>query len=995
VPKHVLSQVPIFEGDDQSFWPWSSKFQKHMQGVSVHVAEMVSVVLADPAKAKRDFPYDEARAKAAEDLEEPDTPISDSEEDEESDASQRGRQRPQTKKEDHKQPEDWDKMTVEQKKEWKEKEARKKKRLSRRQHTRRKTAIRKEKKYYERMKTLQLCLSVAFSKDNVSNFLRTQKTKGPIEELTAVRDQWGCISGAGRYMLEEEFERTRPRASERYVDWLNEFLAKKIQLESLRGTPFSDEEAKRKLFKKLRYHPAFGDKFQVDHYDLPARLRPNFSELCEASKERWKMWEEKERRNRFRERKAQIRKHNDKKSRDGKQQQETNLLMDSKGKRGDNKPGPKTAPNWTLKVTCFGCDAKGHTMRYCPVISEKFRKEGKMKRNQTEDKTTEQEKNEQKNNYKNKKKPFYKKKKALTLITTDNDKNEDEQSDSDTNVALIHMGNTYDKSDDDEEERERDNEQTSSRHHKSTSPQALLNDTKTTPRVGNRRSESGEGREVRLVSATLRGPSSLRGEGKEERLVSATSRCSPVTPNPNETPLRLESSYGVTPDTKCAGTNRRKKPCNVSVEKSKGKGAYQNHAKRLSYARYCGYHATQDPDYPELDLSVSPVLRPPKSPYYPDERGLKAAALEKSPKISQRLVFGEFETLRDTKISTSPQVSQNIPQPPHERKFSKHNPFSSQRTGQNREGREESGVDEGEQRLGPTSVSKFGNQIGPTSQQLQISSSRPITALPPTQTTNTQLINPHVITFKDINEIAKTLMNECVRAMNGEVMRVVSGELEKDDFLTDIVRAIEGVYLERAVRQSPITTPPQLTEEGEGEGRGVSEGELETETETEGETEHVLIHVRKRVMKKRDMTVQDSGASTDISCREDRLTDVDEIDPVELLTGNGERELSKSGRARLTVIDGKGRPRAVEKKMLLDTTLPVSIVSTGQMDHRHNRSVIHQNGQLVILKHPIHINESDILVRGRLTKSMIYRWDDEYDEPLKVNERYDPFATRG
>jgi len=76
--------------------------------------------------------------------------------------------------------------------------------------------------------------------------------------------------------------------------------------------------------------------------------------------------------------------------------------------------------------------------------------------------------------------------------------------------------------------------------------------------------------------------------------------------------------------------------------------------------------------------------------------------------------------------------------------------------------------------------------------------------------------------------------------------------------------------------------------------------------------------------------------------------------------------------------------------MLLDTRLPVNIASTGRMDHIHHRSVIHQNGQLVILRRPVSIDENDVLVRGRLMSTLLYRWDDEFDTPLNINQRYAP-----
>jgi hypothetical protein len=158
---------------------------------------------------------------------------------------------------------------------------------------------------------------------------------------------------------------------------------------------------------------------------------------------------------------------------------------------------------------------------------------------------------------------------------------------------------------------------------------------------------------------------------------------------------------------------------------------------------------------------------------------------------------------------------------------------------------------------------------------------------------------------------------------------------------------------------------------------------------------HLLVvsEVSKRSKKER-LIVQDSGASRDIACTSKILRKVRETDPVSLITGNGECEITRMGVANLTRIDGNGKPVLVQKDMLLDTRVPANIVSTGNMDYVHHRAIVHQNGQMVILKYPIPIRERDILVRGRLTSGMLYRWDDEYDKPLNVNSRYDPKTTK-
>ena len=176
----------------------------------------------------------------------------------------------------------------------------------------------------------------------------------------------------------------------------------------------------------------------------------------------------------------------------------------------------------------------------------------------------------------------------------------------------------------------------------------------------------------------------------------------------------------------------------------------------------------------------------------------------------------------------------------------------------------------------------------------------------------------------------------------------------------------------------------------EEEGKKAKEKEKEKAKESEKPKDHNLMVVDGKKNKKERMIVQDSGSSRDIACSTAILGNLRDIAPVSLITGNGESVVNQKGDARLTRIDGNGKPVLVKKEMLYDPRVPVNIVSTGSMDHIHHRSVIHQNGQLLILKHPIRIKESDVIVRGRMTPGMLYRWDTEFDKPLNINERFDP-----
>ena len=68
----------------------------------------------------------------------------------------------------------------------------------------------------------------------------------------------------------------------------------------------------------------------------------------------------------------------------------------------------------------------------------------------------------------------------------------------------------------------------------------------------------------------------------------------------------------------------------------------------------------------------------------------------------------------------------------------------------------------------------------------------------PATPTPTNLTTPPVITFKDIFNIAQQLTSSCIRGSDGNLMRVSDEKLVHDEFLTDVVRAIEGVYVSHA-----------------------------------------------------------------------------------------------------------------------------------------------------------------------------------------------------
>ena len=240
--------------------------------------------------------------------------------------------------------------------------------------------------------------------------------------------------------------------------------------------------------------------------------------------------------------------------------------------------------------------------------------------------------------------------------------------------------------------------------------------------------------------------------------------------------------------------------------------------------------------------------------------------------------------------------------------------------------------------------------------------------------------------------VPPSLLPERVREMT-RTRRDIDGTLSTED--GDESRENEGDHtrgsteerVEDAIAQYSYQAYRQFREETDGMHLAQYEKEKEEETP---DSDHNLMVAEEKKRRRERTIVQDSGSSRDIACTTAILRDVKETEPVSLITGNGESVVNKKGQARLTRVDGSGKPVLVKKEMLYDPNVPVNIVSTGHMDHVHHRSIIHQNGQLLILKHPIKVDEDDVIVRGRLTPGLLYRWDTEHDTPLDINERFYP-----
>jgi len=1022
--KQTVNAIPVLDGSVPRLYPdFKYKLEGYAEGISAWHGEVVKLAFTNPASAKTKYPYDHVKAMELEDRDYPDDPESEdtpdseteSEKEEEDDKDAQGQRivtkRPSTRKPSPK-PHNWNTMKNEDKEKWKEKQAKKLKREKRRQskkaHSIRVKIIHKEKKHYERMRVLQLVLSVAFSHPLVVQYLRTKTVKNPIDMIEHVRGKFGSVVGVHKHLLADRFDHTYPKPGQNVDGWINSYLALKTEVESQRSNPFEVDELTRKLLTRLAKHPAFGNSYRENYYSLPASLRPTHDDIIESARETWALWKRNDSYNTGR--KKNEREKNDKGTRD------SNLMLGDKGDVGGEGGKPfnklKKQKEWWLKVTCFACEKVGHTKKYCPSNKKKADKPKKEKKKKEEKKKEKSDK-------------------EVAFLRQDGGASERGGTDSDSDALLMFMGGDTEKTGEtpDEDSGGVRASEARARPEESQPERGARPPPSTLHSWGGgseARAEPKESQSERGVHPLARG-SRVRGSPQptisqsQSRQLSRVSTplqtLSNTTPNPAPNPpLNLFSYSREHPrSAQCQGKNKTKQPCNISLQWDRV-GVNAQQAKRLIFARFCGFHAKkQDDEYPWIDLSVSPQDRPPKSPYYPDEIGLRIAAEERQAVKPQNLTHAFASDTKEARVGRAGANTHNTHAscrvvPPvaaittpsnqntehdeeedgkgdiegsrcsHEVYFdcaikAAVEPVRGERDKMSTPPHSSLDTYDGHGR--PTPVGLPSVFAGTDEAKKEASSTVPAPPQsgpqPPTPTRH-----PPIMSLRDIAQLAQQLSTTCIRGEYGEVRRVSEGELVEDEFLTDVVRAIEGVYSSHATR---INTPPG--------------GPTTTNTTKTTHKDFTFVIDSEKKRDRKSTIVQDSGSSRDIACDPDVLYDVRSVTPVSLITGNGECQIAQEGTARVTRINGQGKPIMVSRPMLLDTRLPVNIASTGRMDHIHHRSIIHQNGQMVILKDPIRINEKDVLVRGRLMSTLLYRWDDEKDEPLDVNVRYVPPGRDG
>ena len=151
----------------------------------------------------------------------------------------------------------------------------------------------------------------------------------------------------------------------------------------------------------------------------------------------------------------------------------------------------------------------------------------------------------------------------------------------------------------------------------------------------------------------------------------------------------------------------------------------------------------------------------------------------------------------------------------------------------------------------------------------------------------------------------------------------------------------------------------------------------------------LLVMAHKKLTKSKHI-YQDSGATQYVCHDESMMSEMKKVAKVSFSTGNGTREIERAGKMCLPRVDGRGGVHVLCKNAYYDPLMPINVAPTGPMDHYYDRAVLHQNGQMFILKGALPVKEADILVRGRLTKALLYRWDTNKDSKLDVNRRYTP-----
>jgi len=666
--RQIISHAPVYNAKPEDLQTFYYQLEEYSAGINTTLGDMVSDAFKDSKAARTKYGYDRDRMRKAEEADEPREPIdphtpdlSDDDSTSSSTSSSQPRvlaSRKARAEEKIEKPKGWSSMSDDAKRQWEETARRRLRRSATRKERDIYSAVKKlhriEQAYLQRCRMFQLLIATAFSNPKVVEFLRSKNIHDPFEKVGAVKEKYGQISGAAMYVLVKRFKENRPTPTTDMDTYLTKHQLKKRWIETVRNSAFSEDEAVNDLLEKLSIHPAFGSSYINEHFKVGRGKRQTHDEIVESAREVYVLWRAKNRRSVTYTRKKE---------------QNTNLLMEEeqseerkdkrkKGKNRERGPGEgEDGQEWWLTATCYNCMQVGHIKRNCPKLAPTPNNSSN---------TNSKHKNHQRKSHKTKGSKTSKRGgKGVALLRGEvgsegeegeQSEEEDSEGEEDEEFGLIFKENSEDT---DEEEGGGEDEHEEKEESENEEPSGLPNLEKPARvRDGGGSLQSGSRTRPTLQQTTPDNPSHCILTHAQHLRPSTTTPPASHTPSTNitspfppqssrpkpirkqkakqkpsslqhkltqtdspSTPTDLQTTpiHQTSQTIQCIGTNYSGGECKVKRGKGGSWGRAGNAAKRLSYASYCGFHAKQDPRFPEVDLQVDPTLRPVSIIDYPSE----------------------------------------------------------------------------------------------------------------------------------------------------------------------------------------------------------------------------------------------------------------------------------------------------------------------------------------------------------------------------------------
>jgi len=1030
-----LANVPELTPDNVPYQNWKFMFQNFAYGDSADMGDMVVYTQSHPDKAQTRFPYDEAKLRLAEEWSE--SSSEDEEEEEELKTGAGTSAGPSTSA-----PARSARRKAAQTKKGKRAQSKK---------------ARADRDYAMRMRRLGLYLSVAFKAPILVTMCMTVADRNPIMMLVIVEKRYGGTDMVDMIIRWQKYIMYNPKGD--VALWLdkNTLLERQIQRDYQGKIP--EEFFSAHLLYKLSTHPAFGslDALMVQ-FEHMGRL--SHHEVEQIIRKIWLKWKLKQLTQR------RTTSHNDNQNR-------------SENKRQGNKKGEDGAfvseREDKADRNCYNCLKPNHYAYECNKECARKECEESIKDNPHTRKNCPRNKRNGKTN--TNKKPFGNTKPsrksprttvAVAEIAQETAPTEgestlgDEREEDDEMAVFVFQGGS--ESEEEHEHPKRESTRRATKEQKQsvdsleehkvgrepTSPGHSSDHQPGTP--SNNHTHTHTPKVVSLLH-TKEGTDTKREVQNRQRTVRRDHLPSHVQPGWDIPP---QHRYKREPLDKwgfqrCQGRNTRQKQCAISLSRRYW-GSPKVMRKRLEYADFCGYHYDQDALYPYLDLAQEPEERPHSDTTFPSESKMVADARH------YLRIHGNIDAYEKGEewACYPPWGASEF----HVRPFEELNLLSytfAVKTGllvvKSESDEESSPVLATPKSPGEPSSHYLNCQECLEAMRESAQSGRPVS----------------VVNIQTVANLAQTMESGCV--WEGKVVSWIA-DGSKDEFLTEIMLAIDEVFIRYATREEgkailrryehvdsfqtpqvrpsvshssqhfPITSDSVLSvpfvgtgeedeiEEVEYEGDDENEGQENTERSilvqepgardvnqsvspqntghtdtlvqgreepvrdktTNSDSKTVMVYVHEKVGNKNHI-YQDSGATQYICRDESLLQNVIGVKGVKFKTGNGERRIDKAGIMKIMRVDGVGKAHWLAKQAYYDPLMPINIIPTGSIDHFHRRAILHQNGQLFILSKPVKFPQRQVLVRGRLTKSLLYRWDNENDMPLPMHKRYVPLGA--